>query len=148
MDSNSPQAQAYLDFVEALENGDDERVRSFVDETRFVAHIPGGPEEGLDIAGFLEAFKRFWAPFSDFGADTTYLHFSEDPPHLTVLYSVRVTQDGPLDGWWGCQSIAPTGARVALTCVDLAAFNAEGRIFDLIMMWDRLSVLEQVRGAS
>lgn len=147
MESQTTQLRAYAQFMDLLLVGNLQELGSLVDADRFVAFVPGGPEEGLDFIGLSEWFTRFRAPFNDFGQHVKYNKLIDTGHTVVASYTSRFTHTGVLSDRWGYEDIRPTGAACAMPCIDTMVFDEHGKIIELTMASDRLTVVEQARSA-
>lgn len=140
---NSPLIEKFLEFVEAIANGDNSALAAMVDADRFVAYLPGGPYEGMDFGLFTAELAKLHAAFGDFASRKDYDNFMECGHSVVTVGLMEMTHHGDLN-WAGSAPLSATGKIVGMPLVEIVDFDKDGKITMYRMSGDRLNILEQL----
>lgn len=126
----------YATFLEAVLSGDMQAIQACIEPQEFGAYIPGRYRLLLDDYLKFMAGLREFAP--NFGEDISVVNAVEDGNLLALLYRTRYKVADTV--------VSGQGNQVAIVCSDWVTFNAQGKIIEIRVIYDRFDAQEQAFG--
>jgi steroid delta-isomerase-like uncharacterized protein len=100
-----------------------------------VDHDPA-PDQGKGPEGFIKFFTQFRTAFPDLKVAVDHLVTDED--NVSIAYTVTGTHDGPFQG------IPATGKKIKVRGMQIAKYDANGRIIERWGASDEAGILQQI----
>lgn len=140
----SPRVEMYLEFVNAMADCDKDALAAMINPDRFIAYLPGSPQEGMDFSLFMAELAKLHQVFGDFASRKDYEHFMVCNRDVIAVCSMEMSHEGPLSWATDSPPLEATGKPVGMNLIEIISFDPESKVTEFRMSGDRLSVLEQL----